>query len=470
MTQDAQGTIELLQGERFLDPTAGNRFHPTIANRVLVAKGLKKNDDGFNVIIMYGMKNYRRKYDEYHEGYDHGAHTHEGYDFRAYDRNDVMEGGGVANHHTFGFLEHKSYGFDGSLCSLLGDHCVKFQEEVVEHSQYVLTSFDTYVKNFVGKILVNNLLLVEKGLLEHSWHGLNFLLVEITFKTLFERAFGFKSFHVHYKEFLLWKEFQDQMSSYFRMSETNICDFLESNEVPFVLGMEDQRKRCGKEVLLSQVNSSISFLTNSSPPYLERYFKELKLFLNAYAFHEFIVETLCAIFRTCDACLIDVHLSICLSFHDYFWNQLLTRDAKLEQSCFDLKCWHDILDIISLVVDSFPSWTPGMIPNFLDSFDGKFLVKKVEGYLCSLIEDLLDKSIRRIVETYSYMISSFGTFVIALKGICLFKIHFLNVKVQLEEPCEDHKFLIGLEVLKAFLIENILIFQFYHISRSLCFY
>ncbi|KAI5661923.1 hypothetical protein M9H77_21246 [Catharanthus roseus] len=45
------------------------------------------------------------------------------------------------------------------------------------------------------------------------------------------------------------------------------------------------------------------------------------------------------------------------------------------------ECWHDILDIISLVVDSFSSWTPmwGMIPGyFLDPFVGNFLVKKVE--------------------------------------------------------------------------------------------
>ncbi|KAI5663384.1 hypothetical protein M9H77_22707 [Catharanthus roseus] len=107
----------------------------------------------------------------------------------------------------------------------------------------------------------------------------------------------------------------------------------------------------------------------------------------------------------------------CLSFHDSLWNQLLTIDAKLEQSCFDLKCWHD--DIISLVVDLFSSWTPmwNMIPNFLDSFDGKLLVNKVEEYLCSLIEDFLDKSIRRVVEPYSYMIPSFETFVIALQGI-----------------------------------------------------
>ncbi|KAI5676049.1 hypothetical protein M9H77_06999 [Catharanthus roseus] len=37
---------------------------------------------------MYGMMKYQREYDEYHEGYDHGVHTHEGYNFGAYGRND----------------------------------------------------------------------------------------------------------------------------------------------------------------------------------------------------------------------------------------------------------------------------------------------------------------------------------------------------------------------------------------------
>ncbi|KAI5664179.1 hypothetical protein M9H77_23502 [Catharanthus roseus] len=228
------------------------------------------------------------------------------------------------------------------------------------------------------------------------------------------------------------------------MSDTNICEFLESNEASFVLGIEDQRKSCGKGVLLSQANSSISFLTNSSPSYLDFYFKELKLFVNAYAFHDIIEELYVLFFElVIYALLLFTYLIV------YLQNQLLNRDAKLEQSCFDLKCWHDILDIISFVLDSFPSWTPvwGMIPNFLDSFLGNFLVKKVEGYLCSLIEDLLDKYIRRIVETYSYMISSFETFVIAFKGIGPFENHFLNVKVQVENPCDDHKFLIGLKFL-----------------------
>ncbi|KAI5663894.1 hypothetical protein M9H77_23217 [Catharanthus roseus] len=56
-----------------------------------------------------------------------------------------------ANHRTFGFLGSNSYGFDGSLYSLLGDHCVKFQGEVVEHFQYALTFLDPYVIGKFGK-------------------------------------------------------------------------------------------------------------------------------------------------------------------------------------------------------------------------------------------------------------------------------------------------------------------------------
>ncbi|KAI5653046.1 hypothetical protein M9H77_30233 [Catharanthus roseus] len=49
---------------------------------------------------------------------------------------------GDANHRTIGFLGNNSYGFYGSLFSLIGDNCVKFQGEVVEHLQYMLTSLD----------------------------------------------------------------------------------------------------------------------------------------------------------------------------------------------------------------------------------------------------------------------------------------------------------------------------------------
>ncbi|KAI5648413.1 hypothetical protein M9H77_34418 [Catharanthus roseus] len=92
---------------------------------------------------------------------------------------------------------------------------------------------------------------------------------------------------------------------------------------------------------------------------------------------------------------------------------------------------HTIWYQISFVVDSFPSWTPmwSMIPSyFLVLFVGNFLVKKVESYLCSLIEDLLDKSIRGTIEAYSHMIPSFETFVITFKGTSPFKNYILSVK------------------------------------------
>ncbi|KAI5681793.1 hypothetical protein M9H77_03021 [Catharanthus roseus] len=94
----------------------------------------------------------------------------------------ICDSFGDANHCTFNFLGNNSYGFDGSSFSLLGDHCDKFQVEVVEHYQYVLTSLDTYVKNLVEQILVDKPLLVVKGLLEHLWHALKFFFVEISFK------------------------------------------------------------------------------------------------------------------------------------------------------------------------------------------------------------------------------------------------------------------------------------------------
>ncbi|KAI5663383.1 hypothetical protein M9H77_22706 [Catharanthus roseus] len=89
------------------------------------------------------------------------------------------------------------------------------------------------------------------------------------------------------------------------------------------------------------------------------------------------------------------------------------------------------------------------------------LVKKSSSFVYISSLDLLNKSIRRNVERCSYMISSFETFVIAVKGISPFKNRFLNAEVQLESHCVDHKLLIGIEDLKAFLIEAILGLQFY---------
>ncbi|KAI5675869.1 hypothetical protein M9H77_06819 [Catharanthus roseus] len=69
--------------------------------------------------------------------------------------------------------------------------------EVVEHLQYVLTSLDPYLMGFVEHNLVEKSLLLVNGLIEKSCQRLIFQIVEIAFKTLFEKAFGFKFFHFH---------------------------------------------------------------------------------------------------------------------------------------------------------------------------------------------------------------------------------------------------------------------------------
>ncbi|KAI5681737.1 hypothetical protein M9H77_02965 [Catharanthus roseus] len=47
------------------------KFHAAIQYESLLSVGV-------NVIIMYRMKSYQREYEEYYEGYDHSAHTHDG--------------------------------------------------------------------------------------------------------------------------------------------------------------------------------------------------------------------------------------------------------------------------------------------------------------------------------------------------------------------------------------------------------
>ncbi|KAI5664571.1 hypothetical protein M9H77_23894 [Catharanthus roseus] len=53
-----------------------------------------------NVIIMYGMKRYRKEYEENQEGYDHGVQTHDVYNFGAHGESIVkrrlMDNGDIA--------------------------------------------------------------------------------------------------------------------------------------------------------------------------------------------------------------------------------------------------------------------------------------------------------------------------------------------------------------------------------------
>ncbi|KAI5652264.1 hypothetical protein M9H77_29451 [Catharanthus roseus] len=65
---------------------------------------------------------YRREYEEYHEGNDHGAHTHDGYNFDAYGRNDCEE--------SWRYLKSMNvFLWDGSY---VGESMVKKDNSLVE--------------------------------------------------------------------------------------------------------------------------------------------------------------------------------------------------------------------------------------------------------------------------------------------------------------------------------------------------
>ncbi|KAI5675429.1 hypothetical protein M9H77_06379 [Catharanthus roseus] len=125
MTQDRNENIETFQElvtsikttkkEEDVDPTASGSVHPTIYGgsacgieeinkptadgrstllslvRPTIHDRARPTVDDVNIIIMYGMKSYRRECEEYHEGYDHADHTHDEYNFGAYGRNDCEE-------------------------------------------------------------------------------------------------------------------------------------------------------------------------------------------------------------------------------------------------------------------------------------------------------------------------------------------------------------------------------------------
>ncbi|KAI5653492.1 hypothetical protein M9H77_30679 [Catharanthus roseus] len=97
---------------------------------------------GVNVIIMCGMMNYQREYDEYHEGYDHGADTHEGYHFVAYGRN-AGDGRWKCLRSINAFYGNRSYGDETMVERKLID-----SGDIIELRDHVtfLNSLATYLE------------------------------------------------------------------------------------------------------------------------------------------------------------------------------------------------------------------------------------------------------------------------------------------------------------------------------------
>ncbi|KAI5664512.1 hypothetical protein M9H77_23835 [Catharanthus roseus] len=171
------------------NPTDDDRVDLTSAGSDDIReRGIKPTADGVNVIIMYMMKNYRTEYKEYHEGYNHGAHTHEGYNFGAYDRNDCDE--------RWRYLR--------SMDAFYGMEAMEINQWLKEEQRQNLTSDDRLPlmpavgpddeKNFVGRTLLPTIRLglssacsLLNCFLNLFWKNLhqNFLIYHLPSKEIF---------------------------------------------------------------------------------------------------------------------------------------------------------------------------------------------------------------------------------------------------------------------------------------------
>ncbi|KAI5681045.1 hypothetical protein M9H77_02272 [Catharanthus roseus] len=96
---------------------------------------------------------------------------------------------------------------DGVLFDILHDKCLgKF----VENVGYVSSFLDTFMENHNDFVFLNQLMSFVSGQVEFSCNEQKLSNVINSFNTLFEYAFGFQFYHLHFKEFLL-KGFENRM-------------------------------------------------------------------------------------------------------------------------------------------------------------------------------------------------------------------------------------------------------------------
>ncbi|KAI5668818.1 hypothetical protein M9H77_18671 [Catharanthus roseus] len=267
--------LKIKRGRIFLDPTADCRC--TLASPV----GLRRIIPfGVNVIIMYGMKNYRTEYDEYHESYDHGAHTHEGYSFDAYGRND-------------------------------GDGRWRYP--------MIINSF--YGNGSYGDKPMAERRLMDSG--DHVEHGDDFTFLN-PLGTYLER-----------------KYFIEFNSIPFTIPRVDEYDFNIANCVSCVLGVEDRRS-IEKEPRPILEDLSISLCLNPSSLGYEVSLEELKFLLESYTFQVSLVGDMCIIAFEGNHFLLVPSMINCLSSHFPLEDPLMSICAMFGPSCYGFDNLDDI--------------------------------------------------------------------------------------------------------------------------------
>ncbi|KAI5662307.1 hypothetical protein M9H77_21630 [Catharanthus roseus] len=138
---------------------------------------------------------------------------------------------------------------DWALFDILHDEYLgKFIKDV----DYVFPFLDAFMKNLDGVILLNQCFHLLSNQVEFFCNELELLNVIESLNSFLENKFGFKFYHLNFKDFLL-KDFENQMGAYFEMVKVNPLAFENS-----ILGKEAFEHIC-KYFVVEHLNYRIPF-------------------------------------------------------------------------------------------------------------------------------------------------------------------------------------------------------------------
>ncbi|KAI5672337.1 hypothetical protein M9H77_12701 [Catharanthus roseus] len=270
---------------------------------------------GVNIINMYGMN--RREYGEYHEGYDHSAHTHEGYNFGAYGRKDCDEKWRYLRSMN-AFYGNGSYG----------------DESMVERSEFpFVRNFGEPSKNQEERLSYNSIKTIS------FFHFNSYLCFEIYFKEIKLFSLIFIE-HGHHFTFL------NSLGTYFErryfiefnsiscaIPRVDDYDFNIANCVSCVLAVED-RSSIEKELGPILEHLAISVSLNPSSLCYEVSLEELKSLLDSYIFQVSLIGDMCIIAFKGNLFLLVPSMSNFLSSHFSLEDPLMGSNVMFGPSCY----------------------------------------------------------------------------------------------------------------------------------------
>lgn len=115
------------------------------------------------------------------------------------------------------------------------------KERLLKNCDYFLSFLDTSMKSIEGLFLLKMHLFLLSDQVEFPCMEHEFLNIVGSLKTLFENILGFKFYHLHFKEFSLLIDCENQKGIGFVKFKTNLCEFEKTllKKDSFEFGLKD---------------------------------------------------------------------------------------------------------------------------------------------------------------------------------------------------------------------------------------